>query len=335
MATKKKLTKKIAISFSGEGWGHAARVVAISEKLQKHIEIEFWAPENLQKQLRQAFPKHAIHSLPLMPLVKKDHRVDYIRTMFANWKNLFGSQKAIQTLSDELKERNIDVVMSDYDPFLPKAARIAGLPILLVNHQGILKRYHRFTIESIMARIANHYMMPTFDEIIIVSFYDGDVGPVLRDEIRNAKITRGKHITVYAKETSREKVINALKQFPEWEFELFPDPEKDFVKTLASSRGIIAPGGHQMLSECLYLKKPVLSIPEIGQYEQRLNASMLEKTGYGVFGHYRTLEKEIGAFLSSLDEFPKESRKKSVHILTDDYTLIIVDKIIAFVERRT
>ncbi len=329
------LRKKIGISFSGEGWGHAARVVALSEKLFAHVDIEFWAPQNLQEQLRSVFPGTPIHSLPLIRLIKKNHRVDYIRTGLHNFENAFRAGEFISKLSEELTARGVHAILSDYDPFLPKAAKKARIPILLLNHQGILKRHRKLTVESIMAQIANSIMIQEHDEMIVCSFYDGDVGPILRDEIRNAKLSKKKHITVYVKETMRERVLSALSHFPDYEFHIFPDPNRNFVKSLASARGVIAPGGHQMLSECLFLKKPVLSIPELGQYEQRLNATMLQKSGYGIFGHYNTLEKEIAGFLEKIDHFPVRARKKGIRILDSDHTQITVDKILDFVHRHS
>ena len=43
-------------------------------------------------------------------------------------------------LADRLRSLRIDAVISDFDPFLPWAARIAGIPILQINHPGVVQR---------------------------------------------------------------------------------------------------------------------------------------------------------------------------------------------------
>ena len=67
-------------------------------------------------------------------------------------------------------------------------------------------------------------------------------------------------------------------------FSVFPDPERDFIAHLAGCRGVITNAGHQLLSETLHLRKPILTLPLEGQYEQRLNARMMERSGRGIPG---------------------------------------------------
>ncbi len=64
----------------------------------------------------------------------------------------------------------------------------------------------------------------------------------------------------------------------------------------------MANGGFTLISESIYLKKPVLSIPVKGQFEQILNAIYLERLGYGEF--HEELEKDsVIHFLSKLDSY--------------------------------
>ena len=69
---------------------------------------------------------------------------------------------------------------------------------------------------------------------------------------------------------------------------------------------MIAGGGFSLLSECVYLHKPALSIPVAGQFEQTLNARYLERLGYGEYAEAPTPEA-IGAFLERLPEHEARS----------------------------
>ena len=62
-----------------------------------------------------------------------------------------------------------------------------------------------------------------------------------------------------------------------------PFSESGFLDDLRTARGVIAGGGFSLLSECVYLHKPALSIPVAGQFEQTLNARYLERLGYGEY----------------------------------------------------
>ena len=55
-----------------------------------------------------------------------------------------------------------------------------------------------------------------------------------------------------------------------------------FVEDLAASRALISTAGNQLVGEALYLGKPVLAMPERGNYEQHINAHFLEQCGGGM-----------------------------------------------------
>ena len=80
-----------------------------------------------------------------------------------------------------------------------------------------------------------------------------------------------------------------------------PFSETVFLDDLRTARAVIAGGGFSLLSECVYLHKPVLSIPVAGQFEQVLNARYLESLGYGEYAPAPT-PQAIGAFLERLPE---------------------------------
>jgi uncharacterized protein (TIGR00661 family) len=54
---------------------------------------------------------------------------------------------------------------------------------------------------------------------------------------------------------------------------------------LSTAKAVIATAGFTLMSEALYLGKPYLAFPMQGQFEQHLNAHMLDLLGYGAQGH--------------------------------------------------
>ena len=63
-----------------------------------------------------------------------------------------------------------------------------------------------------------------------------------------------------------------------------------FLEDLRTARGVVTGGGFSLLSEAVYLGKPVLAIPLRGQFEQLMNARYLERNRYGACAHEPTAE---------------------------------------------
>ena len=89
-----------------------------------------------------------------------------------------------------------------------------------------------------------------------------------------------------------------------------------FLKDLASAEAVITNGGFTLITECIYLKKPVLSQPIQGQFEQILNAIYLEKLGYGKFCEHPTLT-DLHQFFRNLPKYRKRLEQYSWKKETD------------------
>lgn len=136
------------------------------------------------------------------------------------------------------------------------------------------------------------------------------VPPIIREAIINAQIQEGNHILMYQSSSNMNKVIEVLHQIPEYTFYVYgfnknlvnkniifkTFSEDGFVSDLASAKAVIANGGFSFISEAVYLKKPIYSFPLQDQFEQFVNASYIEKLGYG--RHFEQLTADnLKAFL--------------------------------------
>ncbi len=305
---------KLGISFSGDGLGHTSRIYSLLKALQKNNEIIIWCPEKVHYFLKPLLKnKIKIYSLPLLSISKKDEKVQIFKTSILFLKTMFKKKKILESIKKNLIKHQIKGIISDYEPFLVLASKQLKIPTLLLNHQGILYKipyYYHYSYW--LAIIANFFMMPKANALIVSSFYNGDIGPLIRDEIKKLKINRKNFILVYVKSNIKEKIKNILKEVKSENFIFFPNSKKNFLEIFSQCKGVISSAGHQIISECLYLKKPLLVFPEYLQHEQFLNAIMLEKTGWGFFANRKKLKKSIYRFLSNIDNFPLKT-KKSKH----------------------
>jgi len=75
---------------------------------------------------------------------------------------------------------------------------------------------------------------------------------------------------------------------------------------------VITNGGFNVISEAIYLNKPVFSIPVKKQFEQILNAIHLERLGYGEF-HEDPDKGDLEKFLLNLDVYKENIESNFVH----------------------
>lgn len=297
--------KKIALSCSGEGRGHVSRVLALSKPLKrKGYELSFWCPETVSPLLRNAHPDAEIINVPLLALKKNRHTIDYPGTLRANAEQIKGRAHIITGLAFLLSQKGIAALISDFEPFTVHAAHRSGIPVLNLNHPGIVRTHFSLRSEALAARAVARLMMPRAQETILCSFYNGHVGPIIREEIGRLTPQEGDFHLVYLKPEFKEGLTAALNRFPGEAFRCYPNPQGNFLQDLAECRSVIAPAGHQMISEALVLGKPVLAFPQRGQYEQKLNAKMVALSGRGLHGDAADPVRGLEEFLNNLDRFP-------------------------------
>jgi len=158
-------------------------------------------------------------------------------------------------------------------------------------------------------------------------------GSVIRDEILNlSKIDKvqNKNVLVYLSPysdfvQSPHDTISILKQLPAYNFFIFTAQGTDYIKykeefkvdnvyienygdnnftdILKKCDSVICTAGHTLLSELMYLGKPVLAIP-LATYEQQYSAWVINDGKFGATAKYLTIDN-INNFLSSLEIYKK------------------------------
>jgi uncharacterized protein (TIGR00661 family) len=204
------------------------------------------------------------------------------------------------------------LVITDFDGFAYAVARSRRIPaVSLGNIQmvarcahdaRILEGVHGAYLEGrafVAAKLprASRYLILTFFHPRVRSKRTTLVPPVLRDEIIAARPERGDHVLAYGR--MAQASIDALastgvptrvygardgltEDVVEGSLTFRPFSNEGFVEDLRTSRGVVASAGFSLMSEAVFLGKPMLAIPLAGQFEQIMNARYLERLGYGV-----------------------------------------------------
>ena len=233
---------------------------------------------------------------------------------------------------DEVDDWKPDVVISDFEPLTGVYARLTHTPLIAVGNINMLDRcrHDREIIGSdredfLLARTVAHSMVPGGVAYIVTTYFRPPVTrggttlvpPIVRPEIIKARPERGDHLVVYS--SGDEALIEALRSagirclvygmrggpseaVTDGNLELRPRSNDGFIEALRTARGVVAGGGFSLLSEAVYLGKPILSIPLRGQFEQAMNARYTERLGYGVCAPLPTPEI-VGDFIERIPQF--------------------------------
>lgn len=322
---------RILYGVCGEGLGHSSRSETVSSILASH-EIVFAASQKAYDHL-SGLGKQVIR-IQGLGFALKDNRVDVLQTLGKNLKGL-EALASVRKLVDFCKEWRPQLVLTDFEPFTAVAAKLLGIPLLSIDHQKVIDRTRIEYPKSYMgdylgASIVTANMVPFADRFIISSFFFPEpkskdtvlVGPLIRQEVLDAKPGAGRHVLVYQSYDLTEQMTAVLRQVPREQFIVYGKragrrgnlvfrrlSREGFIRDLASAKAVVTNGGYTLMSEALQLRKPVLSMPVPGQFEQVLNAYYLEKLGYGKYYDELDEVKVIG-FLHNLDKYRKALQRR-------------------------
>lgn len=323
-------TKRIIYSVCGEGMGHAIRAKVILHHLTKKHEVHIFASDRAYTYLSQHFDN--VYEIGGFNTVYEDNEVQNTKTFIKGMKDLPGDlKKSLRLMYSVAKAVKPQVIISDFEFYSNLLSKILRLPLISLDNMHVLTQAELdVPSEFRTERIAAEGVVRSFIQLpavyLITSYFYPPLKnpekskyfpPVLREEIMNLKPYKGDHVLVYQTSDSNWKLLEILKKFDD-EFIVYgfhqegrdenlrfkKFNEDEFFQDLAQARAVITNGGFTLISEALYLGKPVLSVPVKKQFEQILNAIYLERLGYGEF-HQDLEEEDIANFLSNLEKYRK------------------------------
>lgn len=299
---------KILYGVHGTGHGHAVRALTLA----RHFaglghEFLFVSHGTGADILRREFPVEDIPN-PATPI--RGHRVALAATIYSSVSVRSRSRLYVGQLLKIMERFQPDVTMSDYEYFVPRAARQAGVPCLSVDHQHVIPICHhpvpwsQYLGYRSTAWAVQRYFNQASDYLVI-SFYRPPVlpgvrakilPPLLRETVLQRQPSAGDHVVAYQGYTTFKRFFPFLRAIPskvmvygfnadriEGNLHFKKTSESGFLDDLSSCRYVVCGGSHTLISEALYYGKPVISFPIKGAFEQFLNAFYLERLGYGQY----------------------------------------------------
>lgn len=285
---------KILYGIQGTGNGHISRALEIIPALKEVAEVDLLISGS-QSELELPYEiKYRCHGLGFV--FGKKGGIDLLETY---------KKSRLKKFYREVKElpvKEYDIVISDFEPITAWASiQNHKTCIGLSNQASLLSPFvPKSGNEDFVGRfIIRNYAPCAVNFGLSYEAYEPHIfTPVIRPEIRNARLSDEGHYTVYLPSYSDEKIIKVLSQVQEADWQVFSKTaieesqhgnvkinklnKERFEQSIASASGIVTAAGFGTTTEALFMGKKLLVIPQKNQYEQACNALALKKMGVRV-----------------------------------------------------
>jgi uncharacterized protein (TIGR00661 family) len=345
---------KILYGICGEGLGHASRCRILINHLKKNHDIKIVAGGKAYKFLSKEFENVEKIESPRLIYEGRDVRLFHsIISML--YKSISKTPLSFLKIRRIIKNFKPDVCITDAEPISHLAARFSKIKRMSIdNPQALIYRKYPVTIKEIIPWfaliVALKFAMFGADKYIIYDFYDQKVKdprvlflkPLIQEGILTQKPTIGNHIFVYQTSSSTEFIFKIFKKFNEkfiiygFNKDLIDENlvfrqfnEIDFYNDITNSKAVITNGGFSVLSEALYLKKPIFSIPIKNQFEQVFNAKIIEKLGVGVYStdltenNLKDFIKNLDFYMGNLKSYIPGNQEKTLEIIEEEIQKVL------------
>jgi uncharacterized protein (TIGR00661 family) len=325
---------KIFYAVQATGNGHIARAMELMPYLQKYGEVDVFLSGS-NSTLNAALPvKYRSKGLCLF---YNDRGGLDIMKMVKEFKPLSMWNEAKQ-----LPIEQYDIVINDFECVTSLACKIKKIPSIQFSHQASFRSANTpkpdkkdFVGELVLNKYATSQ---SYVGLHFEAYDDFICPPIIKDDILAAQPTDEGHITVYLSHYSDENVAAQLMKIKGIKFEVFsknvkhptiqnnitflPVGKEAFNYSMIRSHGVITGAGFETPAEALYLKKKLLCLPIMGQYEQLCNAAALERFNVPI------LKDMNGNFVGEIDKWLSSPQHKPLQLThsTDQVVALVIEK---------
>lgn len=326
---------KIAIGVCGEGRGHAIRTLTLLERMPPGHEIRIFTSADAFELLSRLLPAGGPVRVTEIPGIQFQYtagRLDVPWTIIKGFEfQIRRLGPLVNHLEAELRSFGADLVVTDFEPAVARAAARLAIPVASVDHQHFLVAYdlgslpRRLQWRAAFIGLAVRLYRIRARATLISAFFRPplragwrhaiQVGPLLRRAIVDAIPTEGDYLVSYLRRHTPPAALDALAasglpvrvyglgaREPSRGLSFHAIDERRFVEDLAGCRGLVSAAGNQLIGEALHLGKPMLVLPERAHVEQLINSRFLARMGGGEFCPLEELSGEgVRAFVADLD----------------------------------
>lgn len=332
--TKIRDKKVIFYCICGEGMGHAIRSSVIIDRIKDKYDVYIFSSDRAYKYLNEKFDN--VYKIGGFNTVYINNKVSNTKTLInALKRNPLNIKEGYEELYKKARKLSPDVIVTDFEIYATMVSKLLSIPLISLDNIHMITQTaidyppkHQGEMLKAKGVIKSYVIKPKIH--ILTSFFYPKIKPkkravlyppVIREDILKLKPTIENHIIVYQTSKESVKLVEQLKSLNEkfivygfnkdevdenLTYKLFN--ENEFYNDLASAKAVICNGGFTFISEAISLKKPIYSVPAIGNFEQTLNGFYVQKLGYGEY-HEEMSPKKVEKFLKRLPKYQEKLAK--------------------------
>jgi uncharacterized protein (TIGR00661 family) len=319
----------------GEGMGHAIRTGVIVDRIKDKYDVYLFSSDRAYEYLNSKFDN--VYEIGGFNTVYINNKVNNLKTLSdALKRNPTNMKIGYENLYKKARQLRPDVIVTDFEIYATMLAKLRGIPLISLDNIHMITqtkidypKNHFAEMLKAKSVIKTYVVNPKVH--ILTSFFYPRVRPrkhaviyppIIREDILKLEPKQGNHIIVYQTSKESVKLVRRLKALKDEQFIIYgfnknevdgnltykEFNEDEFYDDLASSKAVICNGGFTFISEAIHLKKPIYSVPAIGNFEQTLNGFYVQKLGYGEY-HESMSAKKVENFLKRLPKYQKRLSK--------------------------
>lgn len=332
--TKIRDKKVIFYCICGEGMGHAIRSSVIIDRIKDKYDVYIFSSDRAYKYLNEKFDN--VYKIGGFNTVYINNKISNTKTLInALKRNPLNIKEGYEELYKKARKLSPDVIVTDFEIYATMVSKLLSIPLISLDNIHMITQTaidyppkHQGEMLKAKGVIKSYVIKPKIH--ILTSFFYPKIKPkkravlyppVIREDILKLKPTIENHIIVYQTSKESVKLVEQLKSLNEkfivygfnkdevdenLTYKLFN--ENEFYNDLASAKAVICNGGFTFISEAISLKKPIYSVPAIGNFEQTLNGFYVQKLGYGEY-HEEMSPKKVEKFLKRLPKYQEKLAK--------------------------
>lgn len=332
--TKIRDKKVIFYCICGEGMGHAIRSSVIIDRIKDKYDVYIFSSDRAYKYLNEKFDN--VYKIGGFNTVYINNKVNNTKTLInALKRNPLNIKEGYEELYKKARKLSPDVIVTDFEIYATMVSKLLSIPLISLDNIHMITQTaidyppkHQGEMLKAKSVIKSYVIKPKIH--ILTSFFYPKIKPkkravlyppVIREDILKLEPTIEDHIIVYQTSKESVKLVEQLKSLNEkfivygfnkdevdknLTYKLFN--ENEFYNDLASAKAVICNGGFTFISEAISLKKPIYSVPAIGNFEQTLNGFYVQKLGYGEY-HEEMSPKKVEKFLKRLPKYQEKLAK--------------------------
>lgn len=345
---------RVLFGLSGDGRGHGSRSKpTIAHLIEQGHEVKIVSSGKGYEYLSDYYQVVQILGLRV---VSDCGEVDAWKTLKELFQKLLRhGAGTFRKLLAEVDSFQPDIIISDFEPFISIIGAVKRIPLLSIDNQHVITlcnlRYPRswlkeylmaWTVCETFCGFADHFFITCFFMPPLKKNFQHratQVGPILRKEVLEQQPSQKDQIAIYIRTPERaQEILPCIKEtsgcrYLAYGFEgigsesknvTFKKLGEEFLKDLAASKAVITNAGHSLISEALYLGKPIFAIPTRGDFEQMINAYYVEKLGYGLYDFSPSVAR-LQTFRDNLEHYKKNIERDRANFNGNDQFFELLD----------